>query len=1109
MRFSVLWGVLIGLAAAHIGWAAGGETARLESAPTYTFVEGEAEESFNFALTVHPPSPWPQEGWAQVIFNQQDARNGYYILLRAEQLGLVKVQQGRPLLLAWAEGFRPADESELTLCLQRRVRKIGVLVNNRLRLLAYDGDFTGGRLGYGTNLPNLTFADPLVQPTSPLYFADDFMRVAGGQGEWEPLCGEWDYSGPDLARPLVHPDSTRSANPFVYQGVPQGQALATVGYWFWDDYRFAAAVKPLGPGAVGLAVYVQDERNYLLFRWASSGSGEEREWVAVVDGQRRILTAASGGYVPQQWYRLEIRLMGEMAEALIDGEQVLATPLLDEWGQGAVGLYLEGTAPALFDDVVVESERNLVDDFSHPIVGRWQPTGGRWAFNPLGGRDTPGSWVKVDASGGNVVPKALTGEPNGKNYRFQADVKCDTGEGIGLCFYYLNEANYYVFRWGGNSPNLPYRQQCQLLSVVNGRPWILRCRPGGYQQGKWYTLAVEVKDGYFRTFIDGQVVFEGFDVSIPRGRAGFYADRAQGAEFDNARLEFLPPEPRTELNETFAREQTMESWASARGEWLRPSQPGGVYWHRGVFFREATVHLRLTDLGKRNRQISLLFGEGVNPQQGYALALQTLGGSHSIIGAIYRAGRQVARAAYQAEPDEQPEVRFVRRGRYVLGYVNDFCFIGYRDRRPLPAHRIGIKARRGSLDLEEVWVTSPYLYDTTFSEAPTDWWVARGVWETTSRWKCAPEWAWFGGSRHFNPVIWSKQDYSGNLVVEFYAAIQMDLPGPPHYSHPSDLNATICGNGRDVSSGYSFIFAGWNNTASRIFKNGHLLAESTAPSARFYHPKAGGDLRRFHRHWFRIRLEKLGTRLNFLVDDQLVLTCEDPHPLPGGKIALWTLNNGMLVARVRVWYENRGQRTAFPNPAQRLAQADPGEPGQPETPLSNDFEVGLGQWSAVHPDQPVRLSLSEALPAQGKRCLEIINETSGGEFAVRAVAEPFDALQNPILSFAYKASPLLKVNLHLKVKGLWHTILFAGPEELPADFRLLGAIPGVTLDQSWHRAEFNLGAALRKLYPNEPQIVVEEVRLANFCPNPYLYAAFGGNVWGTTYYLDDFRIGPK
>ncbi|HID06561.1 MAG TPA: hypothetical protein EYP10_05370 [Armatimonadetes bacterium] len=47
--------------------------------------------------------------------------------------------------------------------------------------------------------------------------------------------------------------------------------------------------------------------------------------------------------------------------------------------------------------------------------------------------------------------------------------------------------------------------------------------------------------------------------------------------------------------------------------------------------------------------------------------------------------------------------------------------------------------------------------------------------------------------------------------------------------------------------------------------------------------------------------------MRYFIDDKLALTFTDANPLTGGHIAFWTRNSGIMLARVRIWYQKLGR----------------------------------------------------------------------------------------------------------------------------------------------------------------------------------------------------------
>jgi hypothetical protein len=273
----------------------------------------------------------------------------------------------------------------------------------------------------------------------------------------------------------------------------------------------------------------------------------------------------------------------------------------------------------------------------------------------------------------------------------------------------------------------------------------------------------------------------------------------------------------------------------------------------------------------------------------------TQGGSAELRAVLGGAAGAEGRTTGRAELEGRPRLSFVRKGA---------CLSVCADGRPVAAladpgvrgRGVGLRLAGLPARLSQVRVSSPHLVDITFSGAPTNWSPQLGVWEVTDRWPCAPGWSWFGGSKHQSPLLWSKDILEGDQVLEFWAALMMDMP-PPGYKHASDINAILCGDGENLCSGYSFILAGDNNKRSKMLKGNDVVGINSL--MRFINPVSNNF--DFHRHWFDIRIRKTGDHLTYSVDDEQVAEWTDPEPLAGGRVGFWSWQeNGIVIARARM-----------------------------------------------------------------------------------------------------------------------------------------------------------------------------------------------------------------
>ncbi len=136
-------------------------------------------------------------------------------------------------------------------------------------------------------------------------------------------------------------------------------AMIRAGFPFWDDYTFRASVRPMGEGMAGLAFYVTDAQNYYAFRWwgdnsLRKGRTNTLELVRVRGGVEEVLASADGGFYPDQYYEMKVRIAKDAIECQIDGA-VVFTQSYPKLASGSVALIAADGYGVYFDDVRVAS----------------------------------------------------------------------------------------------------------------------------------------------------------------------------------------------------------------------------------------------------------------------------------------------------------------------------------------------------------------------------------------------------------------------------------------------------------------------------------------------------------------------------------------------------------------------------------------------------------------------------------------------------------------------------------------------------------------------------------------------------------------------------------
>lgn len=839
---------------------------------------------------------WPQGAVARIAFNYQDDGNLLYLQMAANGLMLGEARGRVHEVLATSPTWpSPAEAGVHRIVIKRRSWAIRVLCNGRTVLSAYDQFAPGERIGSAAR--GVEIADVHTQPIGEMVFEDDFARPAGEPDPWEVMAGDWRIRLPESRNKAA--EAGKSANPFSYRATG-GDALAVAGSSFWDGYEARVAVKPSAAGAVGLAFYVQGSRDHYVFRVSAtekqSYGGGKAELVKVAEGRETILAERAQSVTIGEWHELAVRAHDGRLEGLIDGD-VLCAARDETFGEGGIGLYTRECAKAYFDDVALEPYRFFHDDYrpggKMPIAQR----AGSWTLyqNRLCGRPGAASHVAI----------GLTGCHQWRDYAFAVDVLPWTATGVGIYFGCTGPEDYYLFRWGPDASDTG-RQVQELWKVEGGQGTRLDRRIARLHAEATHRVEVTLDRAYIGVTVDGEPILDAVDGSrSSAGQVGYYAEgTAQAvAAFDNMRVRFMdPPTAPVSVAAQFAREDLMANWARPAASWKSAGERR-LYAYALPVWGDFDIRVGLRRFVQRKGSIAVRLADTREALREAPPCLEIVSekGDTELRCLVPEGDSKKELGRVQVEA-ERPLLEIERRGRCITASIDGTVFAWTRAPDGDDAPIVGLKLEGTGLPLNDVTLTSPNIIDTSFGGAPTDWRPNSGVWEIGDRWNCQPQWSWLCGSKAETPLLWSKRAFPGDIVFEFWSGMMMDLRKGPGYKHPSDMNGIICGDGVHLCSGYAFVYAGDKNTRSKLLRAGEVIGENRG--VKFPHPPTSGN-RNFHNSWFHCRMEKTGSRLTYLVNNKKVVEYEDPSPLSGGHVGLWThQNNGILIARVRIAFKD-------------------------------------------------------------------------------------------------------------------------------------------------------------------------------------------------------------
>jgi len=914
-----------------------------------TAFQGSSEGSFPGGTAAHQPGSWASYRYVEVgpasaisydfvfqvrcglngnptnmrvAFDRQDEKNHNFVELTGDSLKVGRIEEDFEFTLARNDGVHFEPGQTIDCRLKRRQREVRVAIDGALVTAASDDVFHGGSIYIGTPNDSVDIPSVRIQRVGDVYFADDFMRPSDELGEWEVVAGDWGVRGLD--------NPSLSANAFTLEGHSSGRpAVALAGHSFWDSYSFRTAVCGAGCGAVGIVFYAHEATeegrlaSFYLLRWAPDGGvladNGERQLLRYRNGEKRVLAEAMGGYRSGQWYTLEIKIHGPRILAFIDGELVF--DVRDSLAVGGkFGLHSECSTPgcaqkAKFDDVLLRRSEDVLEDFHDGTAADWARFAGNWQV-------MDGQYCVACP----VPARSVTGLSDWKNYRIEAEVQPREAEWVGLTAAYLDEASHLLYRVSNSG-------QQELVRYTNGEPEVLDRvdqLPEGWQ-GRAARLALALNQGAVAAEANGTTQMEAWIGPGLRGRAGLYAENAESAAFDNVAVRFADGMKSVlNVNPVFASEKSMANWAAAESDWTKAR--ASVL---GTYFTDARIHRMEyhgdvefavnVEKADRLRQLRMSIGTAeTDLETGYHLVLKRKEETGADFWAPAPSDPSPERGGQKDEEGDwsallyhrdrvlvsrtlplgfaPSDLRFSRNGAVLIGYVNGEPVVQSRASSPPLGRRIAYAHSGGTIQPKRNRVSCSNAWCYSFRQATTDWRVAGGTWEVTNRWQCDPRWTFFSGRSSRLACIWNKRQFENDVCIDLAAGIKMDRNRGGRYEYASDINITIAADGRDLTSGYSFLFGaretGHPNRATLIVRGERVVARS--------HRRIPVHSN-IHRRWFHLKVARHGRKLLYWIDDELVLEYDDPDPLPGRQVALWTWNNGIMVAQVRIASLGKGE----------------------------------------------------------------------------------------------------------------------------------------------------------------------------------------------------------
>jgi len=361
-----------------------------------------------------------------------------------------------------------------------------------------------------------------------------------------------------------------------------------------------------------------------------------------------------------------------------------------------------------------------------------------------------------------------------------------------------------------------------------------------------------------------------------------------------------------------------QSYSLVNGELrcLGPEPSGG--WINRMHARDVRLAFVVRTLGPQTAVCAVIGAERGHLASGYVLRISD---GHA---ELLRAGKSCG--STETRPlnvESRHEVALERRGGTVAAWLDGEMILLHADPAPLPGKAVAFWCEAGDAAFKDLSLTDNYQSGCwrvyTFENPEPMWWLQPERWTLHGGIACVPGSNWISalgstveGLDHYTghnmsapptkqaAVMWCKERFSGKLQLECVAGEYAKWHGwnalPESHTHfyYGNVGITICADGPDLKSGYSFIVGGWNNRATCLARNGKIVARSD-------HIIRGRTTE--------ISIAREGDTLRLLIDGVAALEYRDPEPLKGDRVAIWAWSSPVNITDIYIHSDREPEPT--------------------------------------------------------------------------------------------------------------------------------------------------------------------------------------------------------